>query len=170
MARTLWCSRFLEQRAPMPTARSGVAAAVLEGRMFVFGGEGPAGTSRSLGRGRGKRSPLRRGRPAIFRLSSQANSSWLSISRPRRRSGLRSAANSSCAPTRWSSDKTRVRRASRHRGGRVAARGARAVTWRGAAYRHRRRWKSARIAALVEELQATGYRAPDWGEDPLTLY
>jgi N-acetylneuraminic acid mutarotase len=33
-----------EQRAPMPTARSGIAAAVLEGRMFVFGGEGPAGT------------------------------------------------------------------------------------------------------------------------------
>jgi N-acetylneuraminic acid mutarotase len=28
----------------MPTARSGIAAAVLHGRMFVFGGEGPAGT------------------------------------------------------------------------------------------------------------------------------
>jgi N-acetylneuraminic acid mutarotase len=28
----------------MPTARSGVAAAVLEGRMLIFGGEGPAGT------------------------------------------------------------------------------------------------------------------------------
>ena len=28
----------------MPTARSGIAAAVLEGRMFVFGGEAPAGT------------------------------------------------------------------------------------------------------------------------------
>jgi Kelch motif len=27
-----------EQRTPMPTARSGIAAAVLEGRMFVFGG------------------------------------------------------------------------------------------------------------------------------------
>jgi hypothetical protein len=33
-----------EQRAPMPTARSGIAAAVLEGRVFVFGGEAPAGT------------------------------------------------------------------------------------------------------------------------------
>jgi N-acetylneuraminic acid mutarotase len=33
-----------EQRTPMPTARSGIAAAVLEGRMFVFGGEAPAGT------------------------------------------------------------------------------------------------------------------------------
>lgn len=33
-----------EQRAPMPTARSGIAAAVLEWRMFVFGGEGPSGT------------------------------------------------------------------------------------------------------------------------------
>jgi Kelch motif len=28
-----------EQRAPMPTARSGIAAAVLHGRIFVFGGE-----------------------------------------------------------------------------------------------------------------------------------
>jgi N-acetylneuraminic acid mutarotase len=28
----------------LPTARSGIAAAVLEGRMFVFGGEAPAGT------------------------------------------------------------------------------------------------------------------------------
>jgi N-acetylneuraminic acid mutarotase len=33
-----------EQRAPMPTARSGIAAAVLEGRIFVFGGEAPSGT------------------------------------------------------------------------------------------------------------------------------
>jgi N-acetylneuraminic acid mutarotase len=33
-----------EQRAPLPTARSGIAAAILEGRMFVFGGEAPAGT------------------------------------------------------------------------------------------------------------------------------
>src|SRR5262249_37736163 len=33
-----------EHRAPMPTARSGIAAAVLEGRMFVLGGEAPAGT------------------------------------------------------------------------------------------------------------------------------
>jgi N-acetylneuraminic acid mutarotase len=33
-----------EQRAPMPTARSGIAAAVLGGRMFVFGGEASAGT------------------------------------------------------------------------------------------------------------------------------
>jgi N-acetylneuraminic acid mutarotase len=30
-------------RAPLPTARSGVAAAVLGGRMFVFGGESGAG-------------------------------------------------------------------------------------------------------------------------------
>src|SRR5262249_25699355 len=28
----------------LPTARSGIAAAVLEGRMFVSGGEAPAGT------------------------------------------------------------------------------------------------------------------------------
>ena len=28
----------------MPTACSGIAAAVLEGRMFVFGGEAPSGT------------------------------------------------------------------------------------------------------------------------------
>jgi N-acetylneuraminic acid mutarotase len=28
----------------MPTARSGIAAAGIEGRVFVFGGEGPAGT------------------------------------------------------------------------------------------------------------------------------
>jgi len=28
----------------MPTARSGIAAALLGGRMFVFGGEAPAGT------------------------------------------------------------------------------------------------------------------------------
>jgi len=28
----------------LPTARSGIAAAVLEGRMFVFGGEAPTGT------------------------------------------------------------------------------------------------------------------------------
>jgi N-acetylneuraminic acid mutarotase len=33
-----------EQRAPMPTARSGIAAAVLQGQIFVFGGEAPAGT------------------------------------------------------------------------------------------------------------------------------
>jgi N-acetylneuraminic acid mutarotase len=33
-----------EARAPLPTARSGIAAAVLDGRMFVFGGEGPSGT------------------------------------------------------------------------------------------------------------------------------
>ena len=30
--------------------------------------------------------------------------------------------------------------------------------------------ESARIAALVEGLQPTGYRAPDWVEDLLTLY
>jgi N-acetylneuraminic acid mutarotase len=28
----------------MPTVRSGIAAVVLEGRMFVFGGEAPTGT------------------------------------------------------------------------------------------------------------------------------
>jgi N-acetylneuraminic acid mutarotase len=33
-----------QQRAPMPTARSGIAAAVLRGRIWVFGGEAPAGT------------------------------------------------------------------------------------------------------------------------------
>jgi hypothetical protein len=33
-----------EQRAPMPTARSGIGAAVVEGRIFVFGGEAPACT------------------------------------------------------------------------------------------------------------------------------
>jgi hypothetical protein len=33
-----------EQRAPMSAARSGIAAAVLEGRMFVFGGEARSGT------------------------------------------------------------------------------------------------------------------------------
>jgi N-acetylneuraminic acid mutarotase len=33
-----------EQGAPTPTARSGIAAAVLADRMFVFGGEAPAGT------------------------------------------------------------------------------------------------------------------------------
>ena len=37
-------SNSWEQRAPMPTARSGIAAAVLEGRIFVFGGEAPTGT------------------------------------------------------------------------------------------------------------------------------
>jgi N-acetylneuraminic acid mutarotase len=31
-------------RANMPTARSGIAAAVLDGRIFIFGGEAPAGT------------------------------------------------------------------------------------------------------------------------------
>ncbi|MBI3079664.1 MAG: galactose oxidase, partial [Deltaproteobacteria bacterium] len=30
--------------APMPTPRSGIAAATLGGRIFVFGGESPAGT------------------------------------------------------------------------------------------------------------------------------
>jgi hypothetical protein len=47
---------------------------------------------------------------------------------------------------------------------------ARAATRRDAAYRHPGRWESARIAAVVEGLQATGYRAPDWVEDLLTLY
>ena len=28
----------------MPTARSGIAAAALDGRIFVFGGESPSGT------------------------------------------------------------------------------------------------------------------------------
>jgi N-acetylneuraminic acid mutarotase len=32
------------ERAPMPTARSGIAAAVLGGKIFVFGGEAPSGT------------------------------------------------------------------------------------------------------------------------------
>jgi len=31
-------------RAAMPTARSGIAAAVLDGKIFVFGGESPSGT------------------------------------------------------------------------------------------------------------------------------
>jgi N-acetylneuraminic acid mutarotase len=31
-------------RAPMPTPRSGIAAAALNGRIFVFGGESPSGT------------------------------------------------------------------------------------------------------------------------------
>jgi len=33
-----------QTRANMPTARSGIAAAVLGGRIFVFGGEAPSGT------------------------------------------------------------------------------------------------------------------------------
>jgi N-acetylneuraminic acid mutarotase len=33
-----------QTRAPMPTARSGIAAAVLEGKIFVVGGEAPSGT------------------------------------------------------------------------------------------------------------------------------
>jgi hypothetical protein len=33
-----------EARASLPTARSGIAAVVLNERMFVFGGEGPGGT------------------------------------------------------------------------------------------------------------------------------
>jgi N-acetylneuraminic acid mutarotase len=32
------------QRAPLPTARSGIAGAVLGGKIFIFGGEAPAGT------------------------------------------------------------------------------------------------------------------------------
>ncbi len=32
------------RRAPIPTARSGITAAALGGRIFVFGGEAPAGT------------------------------------------------------------------------------------------------------------------------------
>jgi N-acetylneuraminic acid mutarotase len=31
-------------RKPLPTARSGIAGAVLEGKIFVFGGEAPSGT------------------------------------------------------------------------------------------------------------------------------
>jgi N-acetylneuraminic acid mutarotase len=31
-------------RAALPTARSGIAVAVLDGRIFVFGGEAPMGT------------------------------------------------------------------------------------------------------------------------------
>ena len=33
-----------EPREPMPTVRSGIAAAVLDGRIVVIGGEAPAGT------------------------------------------------------------------------------------------------------------------------------
>jgi len=52
----------------MPTARSGIAAAVLEGRMFVFGGEAPSGTfnqaeaydAKSNGWGRHARMPTAR--------------------------------------------------------------------------------------------------------------
>jgi N-acetylneuraminic acid mutarotase len=36
------------QRAPMPTARSGIAAAVLDGRIVVVGGEAPSGTFRQV--------------------------------------------------------------------------------------------------------------------------
>jgi len=32
------------ERAPLPTARSGIAAAVLDGKIFVVGGEAPTGT------------------------------------------------------------------------------------------------------------------------------
>jgi hypothetical protein len=31
-------------KAPLPTARSGIASAVMDGRIFVFGGESPGGT------------------------------------------------------------------------------------------------------------------------------
>src|SRR5205807_667699 len=33
-----------QTRAPLPTARSGIATAVLDGKIFVFGGEAPSGT------------------------------------------------------------------------------------------------------------------------------
>jgi hypothetical protein len=33
-----------EERTSMPTARSGIAAAILDGRIFVFGGEAPSET------------------------------------------------------------------------------------------------------------------------------
>jgi N-acetylneuraminic acid mutarotase len=33
-----------QPRAPLPMARSGIAAAVHDGRIFVFGGEAPSGT------------------------------------------------------------------------------------------------------------------------------
>ncbi len=33
-----------EPRQKMPTTRSGIAAAVLDGRIFIFGGEAPSGT------------------------------------------------------------------------------------------------------------------------------
>src|SRR5262249_50518207 len=33
-----------ERLSPIPTARSGIAAAVLQGRIFVVGGERPTGT------------------------------------------------------------------------------------------------------------------------------
>jgi hypothetical protein len=41
MRRTTATDRW-KQRAPMPTARCGVAAAVLDGLMFVFEGEAPS--------------------------------------------------------------------------------------------------------------------------------
>jgi N-acetylneuraminic acid mutarotase len=31
-------------RAPLPTARSGIAAAILDGRIVIVGGEAPSGT------------------------------------------------------------------------------------------------------------------------------
>jgi hypothetical protein len=34
--------------APMPTKRSGIATAVLGGKIFVFGGEAPSGTFREV--------------------------------------------------------------------------------------------------------------------------
>ncbi len=33
-----------EERAPMPTPRSGIAASALKGKAYVFGGESPGGT------------------------------------------------------------------------------------------------------------------------------
>ncbi|HEY7647912.1 MAG TPA: kelch repeat-containing protein, partial [Methylomirabilota bacterium] len=37
-------TRQWRTRAPLPTARSGITAAVLGGRIFVLGGEAPSGT------------------------------------------------------------------------------------------------------------------------------
>jgi N-acetylneuraminic acid mutarotase len=38
------CHDRWQRLAPLPTARSGIAAAVLQGRIFVMGGEAPGGT------------------------------------------------------------------------------------------------------------------------------
>jgi N-acetylneuraminic acid mutarotase len=35
-------------RKPLPTPRSGIAAAVLDGKIFVFGGEAPSGTFKQV--------------------------------------------------------------------------------------------------------------------------
>jgi N-acetylneuraminic acid mutarotase len=57
-----------EQRAPMPTARSGIAAAVLEGRAFVFGGEAPARSGNRQNLAKGEYSPKHNKRAALGKL------------------------------------------------------------------------------------------------------